>query len=200
MNTQQTALRLLPEEASASRERILRCLLRRGMVSYKQDGGSAARKLCVMIRREGREEQSVNRSEIRAILRSFPYDPGAYWVVAGAAMVLYGLREETADLDLGCTAALADRLEAEGLRCRRTDDGKRWFRCGESVEIFEDWLADRVVELEGVPVVSLRGLLRMKQALGREKDRIDAAMILERLRETEGKSDSLCPGDDCPFG
>ena len=121
----------------------------------------------------------MNRSDIKEKLRAFPYDPAEYWVVAGGAMVLYGLRAETADLDLGCTASLAERLAAEGVPCRRTADGKRWFRYGDDMEIFEDWLYDRVVPVEGVPVVSLEGLLEMKRRLGREKDEDDIRLITE---------------------
>ncbi len=31
-------------------------------------------------------------------LSQFPYDRNEYWVVAGAAMVLYGIKEQTADI------------------------------------------------------------------------------------------------------
>ncbi len=51
----------------------------------------------------------MNKTDLLAKLRALPYDPAAYWVVAGGAMVLHGLREETRDLDLGCSSALADR-------------------------------------------------------------------------------------------
>ena len=126
----------------------------------------------------------MNRSDILAKLRDFPYDPGEYWVITGGAMVLYDLREETSDLDLGCTPRLADQLEAGGFLHQVTPDGNRWFKLGGDVEIFENWLFDTVTSVDGVPVISLRGLLRMKQALGREKDRRDAERILARLRQT----------------
>lgn len=124
----------------------------------------------------------MDRNGILKTLRDLPFDSREYWVAAGAAMVLHGLREQTADLDLGCSAALADRLEAEGLPCRHTEDGKRCFRWGGNIEIFEEWLEDTVVSLDGVPAVSLRGLLAMKLALNREKDRRDIALLTERLR------------------
>ncbi len=123
----------------------------------------------------------MNRSDIKEKLRAFPYDPAEYWVVAGGAMVLYGLRAETADLDLGCSSALADRLEAEGVSCRLTADGMRHIRLGGEIELFENWLYDRVVRVEGVPVISLEGLLEMKRRLGREKDKDDIRRITERM-------------------
>ena len=124
----------------------------------------------------------MKKADILARLQAFPYDPGEYWVVTGGAMVLHGLRERTHDIDLGCTSALADRLEAEGFPCELLADGTRHIRLSEDLEVFENWLCDRVVFLEGVPVISLPGLLEMKQRLGREKDRRDVRLILERMR------------------
>ena len=123
----------------------------------------------------------MDRRELVGRLAALPFDRGEYWLVAGGAMILYGLREQTADLDLGCSAAMADRLEASGCPCRLTESGKRCFRYEDDVEIFEDWLRGRVETLEGFPVVSLEGLLEMKRELGREKDRQDIARILAAL-------------------
>ena len=44
------------------------------------------------------------------------------WMITGSAMVLYGIREQTHDIDLGCTKQLADRLEAEGCPVERLAD------------------------------------------------------------------------------
>ena len=128
----------------------------------------------------------MDRQEILNILRAFPYDRGEYWLVTGGAMVLYGLREQTGDVDLGCSAKMADRLEAEGYPYRRTADGKRRFRYGPSVEIFEEWLRDSVETVDGVPVVSLKGLAEMKRELGREKDLLDLRLIDAFLAEKNG--------------
>lgn len=123
----------------------------------------------------------MNRDQLLLRLRALPFDPSEYWLLAGGAMVLYGFREETADIDLGCTAALADRLEAEGFPCRITEGGKRWFKLGDSLEIFEEWLSGPVCMEDGVPVVSIPGLVAMKRALGREKDLRDIALIEKAL-------------------
>lgn len=139
----------------------------------------------------------MNRNEIIGRLNAFPFPREAYWVITGSAMVLYGIREETADLDLGCTAEMADRLEAEGYLYRRTEDGKRWFRYGDSIEIFEEWLRDSTLLLEGFRVVTLEGLLTMKRELGREKDLRDIESILAFLiqQKTVGQKKSLLVKD-----
>ena len=123
----------------------------------------------------------MKKPEILEKLRALPFDPDEYWLAAGAAMVLHGLREESADIDLGCTPELADRLEAAGCPFRRTQDGNRWFKHGGEAELFENWLCGTVETIDGVPVVSLPGLLEMKERLGREKDRKDIELIRKAL-------------------
>ncbi len=133
----------------------------------------------------------MDRQEILKSLHRFPYDRRGYWVITGAAMVLYGIREQTADIDLGCTGETADRLEADGFLYRRTDGGRRWFRYGESIEVFEGWLRGTVETVEGFSVISLDGLVEMKTELGREKDIRD----IERIKAFAERSGSRLQGD-----
>ncbi|MBQ7492529.1 MAG: hypothetical protein IJT76_08115 [Clostridia bacterium] len=135
----------------------------------------------------------MNKQEILDRLRNFPYDPKDYWLITGSAMVFYGIKEQTGDIDLGCSAEMADRLEKADCPCAYTADGKRWFRYGDSIEIFEDWMTDFTQTAEGFRVVSLHGLLEMKQAMGREKDQKDIEAIREFLRQTSVCR--ACPGD-----
>ena len=123
----------------------------------------------------------MNRAEIIESLRAFPCGAADYWVVMGAAMVLYGMRDECTDIDLGCSSALADRLEAEAYPHRITPDGNRWFQYGEKMELFENWLYDKVLTIDGCPVISPEGLLVMKRELGREKDLADLRLIQNYL-------------------
>ncbi len=53
----------------------------------------------------------LNRQEILDLLGETALDKTEYWVTSGAAMVLYGFRDRTRDIDLGCTSPMADRLE-----------------------------------------------------------------------------------------
>ena len=129
----------------------------------------------------------MKKAEMIARLRDFPYDPGEYWVITGGAMVLYGIREDSSDIDLGCTTTLADRLEKEGFLYQVTSDGNRWFKIGEDIEVFENWLYDTTECVCGIPVISLQGLIEMKKELGREKDFRDIRLINDFLAR-DGKN------------
>lgn len=119
----------------------------------------------------------LNKEEIIRILRETAFDRDAYWVTSGAAMVLHGVKDLTRDIDLGCTSRMADELEKEGYRTEVLADGSRKIVYSGTMEIFENWIEDRVVSLEGLPVVSMDGMIAMKEKLGREKDLADILLI-----------------------
>lgn len=114
-------------------------------------------------------------------LRKVGFDAGEYWVVAGAAMVLHGVKESTGDIDLGCSSRLADMLQAAGWSAQVLEDGTRRIRYDDDIEIFENWRAGEIEVIDSVPVVSLEGVIVMKQQLGREKDLRDIAQIRNYL-------------------
>ena len=110
-------------------------------------------------------------------LQALSFPQNEYWVVAGGAMVLHGLRPQTRDIDLGCSTRFADRLEQQGCIVSRCADGTRKIQYSENIEIFENWIEGTVELISGVPVVSLDGLIQMKKKLGRAKDFADIALI-----------------------
>lgn len=121
----------------------------------------------------------MNRQDIIKRLNSFPYSKDEYWVITGSAMVLYGIREITHDIDMGCTSMMADQLEKDGYSYTLTESGNRKFVIGEDIEIFENWKYGSIERIEEIPVLSLEGLIEMKQSLGREKDIKDITLIKE---------------------
>ena len=123
----------------------------------------------------------MNKNNIINRLEDLNFDKNGYWVLAGSAMVLHGVKPETQDIDMGCTKEFADELETEGYPTVVMPDGTRRITYAEDVEIFEDWIFDRVVFVDEIPVISLEGLLEMKRSLEREKDLRDIQMIEEFL-------------------
>ena len=130
-----------------------------------------------------RMNRTMERNEILAQLNDLEFDRQEYWVITGAAMVLYGLRPKTHDIDLGCTTAMADDLEAAGYLVKRKPDGKRHIIFNQDIELMENWLCDKTQLVEGFRVISLEGLLEMKKQLGREKDLKDIALIEAALKK-----------------
>lgn len=127
----------------------------------------------------------MNRAELLNRLKGLPFESGDYWLITGGAMVLYGLRAETGDIDLGCTGRLFEALRAQGYPVTVMPDGARKICFADDVEIFENWLYGDIEILEGIPVISLQGLIRMKHSIGREKDMRDIALIEAYISQKE---------------
>lgn len=137
----------------------------------------------------------MNKTELLQKLAGLKLPPAEYWLTAGGAMVLYDLRETTADIDLGCTSKLADELERRGCPTVKLEDGTRRISLSGECELFEDWLYDRIEQIEGVPVISLQGLLTMKKLLGREKDLADIEKIQSVLLTEQNRFTCIMPYD-----
>lgn len=88
-------------------------------------------------------------------------------------------------MTLAVPQSWADYLQEKGFPVEQLPDGTRKIVVAEDVEIFENWLEDRVERFEGIPVISIQGLIWMKRALGREKDFRDIQLILEKYPEYE---------------
>ena len=129
----------------------------------------------------------MNRAQLLDRLSNLPFDKKEYWLAAGGAMVLYGFKEDTRDIDLGCSTALADLLFQQGFQTTILSDGSRKIVFAEDIEIFENWLQDKVILEKGFPVVSVDGLIRMKEALGREKDIRDIELIQDCIARNSTK-------------
>ena len=119
----------------------------------------------------------MKKEDIISKLGEFRYGMGGFWLITGAALVLYGIRVETADIDMGCTSEAANLLEADGYLYKVMEDGNRWFKLNDYIEIFENWLYGSVEMIYGYPVMSLQGIREMKLHLGREKDLRDIQLI-----------------------
>lgn len=118
----------------------------------------------------------LDRVEIIRLTKKLNLPKGDYWVTAGAGLVLHGVKDRAADIDIGCTTKVFDSLPKEaafGL----SSDGTRRAELGGVFEFFENWSVHEVVEIDGVCVASQQSIKKQKAALGRPKDFEDIALI-----------------------
>ena len=134
-------------------------------------------------------EKLLNREDVLRIAREVKFMGPDCWLTSGAALVLFGVREATHDVDLVCTRELADRLEAEGYPFHRDGlDNTRIFTINDYVEVLEDWETEEIVETEGLRTASLMSIRKQKAALGREKDLKDIALIDRFMENNHDKT------------
>ncbi|MCI2056781.1 MAG: hypothetical protein LKJ86_06495 [Oscillibacter sp.] len=123
----------------------------------------------------------LDRKSLLAELAAQPLDFSRCWLTAGGALVLWGLRQATHDIDLGCETSLADELEHAGFPEAQKPDGSRKFHLPPNTDVFENWGRGTVDVIDGIPVVSLADLLALKRQLNREKDQADIAALEKAL-------------------
>lgn len=116
-------------------------------------------------------------------LNKFSFDVSEYWVIAGAALVLQGIRCETADIDLACTKKLFGNLLSLGYCEEKNELGYRKITLEQDVEIFENWEVSGIDYIEGIPTANLLSIREMKIQMGREKDLRDIKLIDEALNK-----------------
>ena len=112
----------------------------------------------------------MTKAELLNKLKDFPFDPSEYWLNAGSALLLYGLRDETNDIDMGCSSKMMDQLIKDhpftikgGVRRVVFDD----------YEIYENWCGEDINVIHGYQLASLETILEFKKRLNRPKDQKD---------------------------
>lgn len=123
----------------------------------------------------------LNKHEILSKLKQLSLMPEQYCVMTGAAMVLYGMKPQTQDIDLGCTEKQFEELQKRGYLSQEKK-GNLCILIEDSIEIYRNWLPEKIVYIEGIPLADIDCIRDFKQHLGREKDIKDLVLIDEFLK------------------
>ena len=98
---------------------------------------------------------------------------GSYCVLAGGAMLFYGLREQTQDIDLHVNEVAFLHLQATQVLVL-LDEERRHYAIGDDIELYVTPQEDIVFTLrEGVCIQTPQAVLDLKRRLNRAKDEKD---------------------------
>ena len=117
----------------------------------------------------------MKKREFLAKLDSLKLPTYHYVIIAGGAMLMHGLREETADIDLAVSEQLADEL---GIY-RKKPNERGTHVIDKDVEVIIGMNRVEYEEFEGHLVQTLPSVLRDKQRLNRPKDQKDVETIID---------------------
>jgi hypothetical protein len=123
------------------------------------------------------------KNEIIKELNKSELDLKQVWLVCGAAMVLYGIKNETKDLDLGCNSKYFNDLIKKGYGSIIWSDNTRSIQYNPKIEIFENWNVNQIIILDGIQVSSIDDIISQKEELDREKDIFDLKMLAEYKKQ-----------------
>jgi len=121
----------------------------------------------------------LDRRQICDTVRNFPFSRDTFWLVMGGALVIYGIRDFTNDIDIGCTEGLFNQLKEEGYETHLSKSGLIRIDYSQVVHIYKNWMVDRINYIDDCPVSDLESIIKIKNQFGREKDIEDIALIFQ---------------------
>ncbi len=103
---------------------------------------------------------------------------GSYCVLAGGAMLFYGLREQTSDIDLHVNEQAFAHLQATQ-KLVLLDEERRHYAIGDDIELYVTPQEDIVFTVcDGVCIQTPQAVLALKKRLNREKDQKDIRALV----------------------
>ncbi|MDF2841168.1 MAG: hypothetical protein K0Q99_1940 [Clostridia bacterium] len=122
----------------------------------------------------------LNKIEILTKLKKLNFPINQYCVMTGAALVLHGIKETTADIDIGCSEELLQWLQQQGYKLQRRKKYEG-IVIDDCIEVFGNWKAEKVVYKDGIPIADIQCIRKYKEDLSREKDLADIKLIDEYI-------------------
>lgn len=106
-------------------------------------------------------------------VKSLAMSDGSYCVLAGGAMLFYGLREQTSDIDLHVNEQAFAHLQVTQ-NLVLLDAERRHYAIGDDIELYVTPQEDIVfIMCDGVCIQTPQAVLALKKRLNREKDQKD---------------------------
>lgn len=125
----------------------------------------------------------MNKEEILTFLDKYKFNRDEFVILSGAALVLFGVKDTTEDIDIAVSETLYNQL-IDNYECKFE----------KQVGNYQVWFIDKVInfsrhyydEIDFVnycdyKIQSVDSILKLKQALNREKDKIDIDKILKYM-------------------
>lgn len=124
---------------------------------------------------------NMNRKEIIKYLKKYNLDPKKYIIISGAAMVLYGFKEETPDIDIAVTKEYKKELLSK-YNCVLENPETDAYIIDDTLNFGNNFYKRRKEYVEGFPVMNIDDLIETKMKLNRAKDRKDLKLIFSHMK------------------
>lgn len=119
----------------------------------------------------------MNKSEFIAVLEELRWPKDGYMILSGGSLLLRGLREETADMDISMTKRLAHEINLYDM----PQDEEGFYQPRENMQVMDDFGKADFDIVDGYQCESLESVLAFKKQMMRPKDLKDIEKIEETL-------------------
>ena len=122
----------------------------------------------------------MNRKEIINYLKKYNFNPKKYIVISGAAMVLYGFKDDTPDIDIAVTKEYKKEL-LKNYNCVLENVETDSYMIDDVINFGENFYKRRREYIEGFPVMKPMDIVDLKRKLNRAKDKKDLKLIFDKI-------------------
>lgn len=120
----------------------------------------------------------MNKEEYIAALEKLNLPKSEFIILSGGSLLMRGLRETTADLDLCASKKLAEQIDLYN----SPKDDKGFFAPFENCQMIDDFDSFEFDVIDGYQCESLEGILAFKRKANRPKDQKDIENIERYLK------------------
>jgi len=121
----------------------------------------------------------MTKEDIINLLKQYNLNSHKYIVISGAAMVLYGLKEKTADVDIAVDKEYYEYL-LNNYNCtfdKINEYGVKVYFIDNIINFSTTYYDSNFIIIDNIKVQSIEDILILKQKLNREKDKKDITLI-----------------------
>ena len=126
----------------------------------------------------------MKRNEIIEVLKKYSLDLKRYVVISGAAMVIYGFKEETGDIDIAVTKDYEEELLKNYNAVLENVDpnGNNAYMINDIINFGSNYYSNEREYVDGIPVQRVEDIIKLKKMLNRDKDIKDLESIYSHLQ------------------
>lgn len=126
----------------------------------------------------------MNKYELLSLVDSLDLPKGEYYILGGGSLLMCGLRETTADLDLCVSISLFEKLRKKYNLKEEDKNECGFYRINDLVEIVpSDKSSFTMMEVDGYYIEDLKRILTFKKSRNLPKDQKDIINIENYLKE-----------------
>lgn len=126
----------------------------------------------------------MNKYELLSLVDSLDLPKGEYYILGGGSLLMCGLRETTADLDLCVSISLFEKLRKKYNLKEEDKNECGFYRINDLVEIVpSDKSNFTMMEVDGYYIEDLKRILTFKKSRNLPKDQKDIINIENYLKE-----------------
>lgn len=100
------------------------------------------------------------RSEIIKIIGEVLGNKEGFWLITGAAMVMYGIKLNTTDIDIGCTENFFRELQSNGYSVIKKNGYPNRIQINDFIEVLEGIEVTDIKYIEGIPVCTITDIVK----------------------------------------